>query len=461
MSIRRILSLILSLAMLFALALNFAACDYVEEEDGTNAPTDATEAPTSAPTEKATKKPSSNKKPNYNKNGDSDLTGYDLKKYLSPVWSGSISYAESAFVKENENGEIDPIQLLYPIDEIISVRSADLKTLYKNGEDYYIEDGKIVILVGGKIPVLAYEDYIFDDDGRTTSAAGGKPITAYGQPGKKFVYGEISTQNGGMSQWVIAVTYKHSADNILTVPEDKSDRFANFTNKLEAGEDVTIVSIGDSITEGWSSSLVKGNRAPYCPPYNDMVAQYVQSTYKDTKVTFKNLGKSGTTANGGNISSGSPNGNNPDLLNEVCAANPDLVMVAYGMNDGCGSTPDTYANNISSIVKYIQEKCPESCIVIVGTSLPNPDFAWDGGGRCLVYHDQYPEALAAKEKTWVDEDYNVAVADVTTMNIEMYQRKIYQDLTGSNSNHPNDFMHRIYAQVIIQTIFGDYETISQ
>jgi lysophospholipase L1-like esterase len=229
-----------------------------------------------------------------------------------------------------------------------------------------------------------------------------------------------------MSHWVLSVTYKHSADNVLTVPEDKSDRFAKFINKLEAGEDVTIVSIGDSITEGWSSSKVKGNRAPFCPPYNEMFAQYVQSVYPDSQVTFKNLGKSGTTAGGGTISSGSPNGSNHDLLDQVCALNPDLVMVAYGMNDGCGTPPETYANNINHIVEYVNQNCTDVCMVIVGTSLPNPEFAWDGGGRCLVYHDKYPEALAAKEEDWVDADYRVGVADVTTMNLDLYQKKIYQ-----------------------------------
>ncbi len=462
MSIRKILSLALCLAMLFTVMVNFTACNIVEdniidETDATNA--NPTEAPTSVPTTKATKKPSSAKKEN-GKTDDSDLLLYDLNKYLSPVWAGNISYAESAFVKENENGEIDPIQLLYPIEEIISVRSADLKTLYKNGEDYYIDDGKIVIMPSGKIPVLAYEEYIFDEGG--TSVAGGNPINVAGQPGKKLVYGEISTPNGGMSHWVLAVTYKHSADNILTIPEDKSERFANLINKLEAGEDVNIVSIGDSITEGWSSSKVKGNRAPFCPPYNEMVAQYIQSVYAESTVNFKNLGRSGTTASSGITSSGSPNGNNPELLQAVCAENPDLVMIAYGMNDGCGTAPETYANNINTIVKYIQENCPESCVVVVGTSLPNPEMSWsNGGGSILVHHDKYPAALAEKEKDWLEEEYNVGVADVTTMNVELYQRKIYQDLTGSNSNHPNDFMHRIYAQVIIQTIFGDYQTIPQ
>ena len=457
---KRILSFILCAAMVFTAILSLAACNVdepiVEETEAATEGTDPTEAATNVPTSSATKKKTNKKTTETTDLDEHDLDAFDLAKYLSPVWAGEISYAESAFVKESENGRVEPISLLYPVDEIISVRSADLGTLYVEDVDYYVDDnGDIVILPDGNIPVLAYEDYIFDNDGRTVTAAGGKPQYVAGQPGKQFVYGEISTANGGMSHWVIAVTYKHSSDCILTTPEGKSDELENFIDKLEAGDDVTIVSIGDSITEGWSSSGVKGKRAPYCPPYNEMVADYIQSMYEDSTVEFHNLGISGSTAGGGTISNGQPNGSNPVLLDQVCDYNPDLVMVAYGMNDGGGTNPNDYANRIDTIIKYISEKCPDACIVIVGTTLPNLEMSWSDGGNTIgTYHAQYPEALAAREPDWA-EDYNVAVADVTTVNIDMYERKIYQDVTGSNSNHPNDYMHRIYAQVILQTIFGN------
>ena len=139
----------------------------------------------------------------------------------------------------------------------------------------------------------------------------------------------------------------------------------------------------------------------------------------------------------------------------VMAEDPDLVIIAFGMNDGCSMDPNTYTNNINKMVSTINENCPDACIVVVGTCLPNPEFAWSpGGAPALKYHIDYIEYLKSAEFTWK----NAAHADVTTANIEIYERKVYQDLAGSNSNHPNDYMHRIYAQVIIQTIFGDYLT---
>jgi len=67
-----------------------------------------------------------------------DLQEFVLDKYVSPVWQGTVSYAEAAFVMENEAGEIAPLHLLYPIKNIVSVRSADLKTKYTEGVDFEV-----------------------------------------------------------------------------------------------------------------------------------------------------------------------------------------------------------------------------------------------------------------------------------------------------------------------------------
>ena len=37
-------------------------------------------------------------------------------------------------------------------------------------------------------------------------------------------------------------------------------------------------------------------------------------------------------------------------------------------------------------------------------------------------------------------------------------KKRFRDYTGNNINHPNDFMSRLYAQVMVETVFG-YENL--
>jgi lysophospholipase L1-like esterase len=126
------------------------------------------------------------------------------------------------------------------------------------------------------------------------------------------------------------------------------------------------------------------------------------------------------------------------------------------MNDGCSMPTSTYVANINTMVDRIKSSCPNAVVVVVGTSLPNEEVSWgiNDATSILKYHKEYAPALAEAEKSWT----NAAFANVTQVNIELYARKVYQDLAGSNSNHPNDYMHRIYAQIIIQTIFGDYLT---
>jgi hypothetical protein len=42
----------------------------------------------------------------------------------------------------------------------------------------------------------------------------------------------------------------------------------------------------------------------------------------------------------------------------------------------------------------------------------------------------------------------VALADLTSIWIEFLTKKLDWDLTGNGVNHPNDFGHRVYAQVL-------------
>lgn len=424
------------------------ACNTDEPVDATE-PSDTAEqnigasTPTEAPTSKPTDKPS-----NTDKDGEpedmNDVTKFNLKKFMYPIWDGEISYAEAAFVRESEKRTVEPIELLYPIEELVSVRSADLKTEYVNGKDYYVDgEGRLCIIEDGNIPILKYEDYFFklsNSEHQQNNLATKFP--AADNYGWGYIRAEIGAGKPGMSEWTLAVTYKHSSESVVNEPADKSEAYERLVDKLMAGEDITLVSTGDSITDGWSASGKSGGLIPpYCPPYNALVENFIRVAY-GAKVIHHNVGVSGSNTNGG-----------VEKLEEICQKDPDLVIIAFGMNDGCSMEPATYIANINKMVSTIEERCPEACIVVVGTCLPNPEVAWSpGGASILKYHIDYADHLKEAEASWT----NARFADVTTANVEMLERKVYQDLSGSNSNHPNDYMHRVYAQVVLRTMFGDY-----
>ena len=51
---------------------------------------------------------------------------------------------------------------------------------------------------------------------------------------------------------------------------------------------------------------------------------------------------------------------------------------------------------------------------------------------------------------------NVGVARVLDMVRSLYATgKRFQDCTGNNVNHPNDFMSRVYAQTVVYSLFGE------
>ena len=89
-------------------------------------------------------------------------------------------------------------------------------------------------------------------------------------------------------------------------------------------------------------------------------------------------------------------------------------------------------------------------IVVVGSMLPNDKVGFQPGSCILKYQRDYAEELK-------NLDFNKATfafANVTQAHDEMLTRKIFQDTTSSNTNHPNDYMHRVYAQVVLRTILG-------
>ncbi len=56
----------------------------------------------------------------------------------------------------------------------------------------------------------------------------------------------------------------------------------------------------------------------------------------------------------------------------------------------------------------------------------------------------------------IEKEYQfVGLANVTVMQEHILKTgKRYRDMTANNINHPNDFGHRLYAQVILATLLG-------
>ena len=79
---------------------------------------------------------------------------------MTPVWKGGVVYNESVmFFPNAKTGKLDPAPLLYKPDKILSVRSSDLKTEYKEGVDYVVENGCIKLTENTSIWSWDYDDF--------------------------------------------------------------------------------------------------------------------------------------------------------------------------------------------------------------------------------------------------------------------------------------------------------------
>jgi len=81
-------------------------------------------------------------------------------------------------------------------------------------------------------------------------------------------------------------------------------------------------------------------------------------------------------------------------------------------------------------------------VILVANMLPNPEFKPHAG------HFENRTRLV---KLCGEYD-RVALADVMTVTEAILKRKKFSDISGNNLNHPNDFLHRVYAEVILGLI---------
>ena len=246
-----------------------------------------------------------------------------------------------------------------------------------------------------------------------------------------MTYGETDT----FTQKQFAISYKHKDKWVGKEPQGKTPRFQNMMKLLSKEKYLNVVFYGDSITTGCNSSGTDlgGNVPPYADSFPVMVRKKMQSIY-GTTVNVRNVAVGGwATVNGLNA------------FNErVLSEKSDLMILGYGMNDR-GTPLEQYKQMVADMVARFKEFNPDGEVVLIAPMLPNVETDW------LKHQPLFAEKLYELEKEYPF----VAVADMTQMHWDILATgKRYRDMTGNNINHPNDFMARIYAQVILKTLLG-------
>jgi acyl-CoA thioesterase I len=192
--------------------------------------------------------------------------------------------------------------------------------------------------------------------------------------------------------------------------------------KLNAGGGVKIVAFGDSITAGGEASkpdLIFWRRW----------ADYLQRRYPRARVRAVNGATGGDSTVQGL----------QRLQAKVLDEKPDLVLIGFGMNDhNVGSVPvPQFQDNLKQMIARIRHETGAE-IILLSAFPPNP--RWKFGT-----HHMQDYAAATR---LVARQTSCACADVFNNWQSMAARKKPEDLLGNNINHPNDFGHWIYFQVL-------------
>ena len=353
---------------------------------------------------------------------DYPLDKYDLQCYTQPYWAGEIVYHESILPVENKDGSVSDLALLYSAEQIVSVRSSDLRIEYQEGVDYELADGKLRILPNSSIPTVAYDIYY-------PQWENGQCMQKNVDYGSGYIY---YSEGSAMHSMQIAVTYAHKGTFPDAIPACKKDQLPKTIAKLENGEQLQICVYGDSISSGLNSSGKVG-ALPNAAPWFQMFEDKLKNAYPSANIVMNNPSVSGKKSDWGAAEA-----------NIHVGYGPDLCIIAFGMNDGTKLySQEYYRQNIQTIIDTARKANPDCEFVLVATMLANPEV-----GDFAGCQKDYLPVLQAMEAE------GVVVMDMTSFHEALLSQKPYRDMSGNNVNHPNDFLARGYAQVLWQTVIG-------
>ncbi len=354
------------------------------------------------------------------KSGEADPTHLRWNKYISlttylmPFWKTDTITDET--IQVIKDGNKITANLLFDAKKILSVRAANYSKVFVKGRDWGFKNGKLIFGPSSTVPFFNESDLVFNKE-LPGHSMGGKV------PGTYVLFSESAY----FSSMQIAVTYikTKTASWQGPVPQFAATTLPNTISKLNANKNLKIVFFGNSIEAGYNASGLE-NVPPYMPTWPELIVYNLKQHYS-ANITYANTSVPGKLAQWGRDS----------VAGKVISQKPDLVIIGFGMNDGTGKVPPAkYLENIKAIVDSTKAQNPDVEFILIAPMLANPQSVFDG---LQPLYKQELDKLATK---------GVVVADITGVHQELLKHKTYQDMTGNNVNHPNDYLVRWYAQFI-------------
>lgn len=343
-----------------------------------------------------------------------------------PLWKSRFINGDTLlFIREPGHAHASASLLFVP-RRMPHLESATRAVTYEPGKDFTWKPGwrKVELTEHSRIP--------FETDAELYSSPTDQDSFARSKshPGKVLLFAE------GPPFHDLQVVAEYETDERWTgfVPKGAAELLPRTTAELRSHQPIRLVVLGDSISTGANASAFI-REEPFTPVYPQRVARGLEALGA-SKVTLMNLSVGGKTSSWG-----------VTRIPAVIADRPNLLIIAFGMNDALrvdsvGNSPARYARNMREMVARTRRALPSCEIILVTSMIGNPDWELLDQGRFAAFRDELRKL----------EGPGVAMADVTSFWADLLKRKSFEDLTGNGLNHPNDFGHEVYAQVILQAV---------
>ncbi len=345
---------------------------------------------------------------------------------LIPVWQSLTIHGESSVLFQDSSDGDYFARVAFPVAKLISVHSSDRQ--------------KIVPIESVQVSANGHELRIarsFDLAGIVRDAiylpanSPGSYRHRKGHPDQWMLYGP----GRFFHEHQVEITYEaKSAAWSDALPRYAPDLLPRTTAKLKSGSALSIGVSGDSISTGLDSSST-GKVPPQQDGYVELVGQKLRRmTSGEIKLTNRAVA-------GWSVANGVKD------LDKLLESKPDLVIVAYGMNDVGRRDPAWYGQQVDLILEGLTKFDPNIEVILVSTMVGNSEWVHTPREMFEPYRDELKKRVRK----------GVALADVTSLWLDLLKHKHDLDLTGNGLNHPNDFGHRLYAQAILSLLFSPEE----
>ncbi len=325
----------------------------------------------------------------------------------------------------------DMVHLLFPAERLSRVYCSATGEEFCPGRDYLHTPGSDVILrpSGSRIPYLGENELyppagaLFYPDPAATAVPNSDGRNLRFDAGNFF------------ARMQFEVDYTATEMTEFHVHKADSSRLPRFRKLLRTpGAVCRIVWMGDSISEGYNASGYL-KVMPFQPPFAELTANALKDNFP-ARVEFINLGVNGYT-------SAVPLEKDDRYL----ASEPDLLVIAFGMNDLRNDVAG-YIANLEKIISRCKARYPLAEYLMVSPMTGNPEWAY-------TPLEKSREMAAALDEFVKNSPADHALARLTALWECLLEKKSFMDLTGNGVNHPNDYGHRVLAAGVLNALFPE------